>query len=458
MADSFYDNEEDGNLNDWEQAEKKAIEAQELYENGEMLDALDKLDEAVAMNPNCSSWHFNRGLTLDALGKYEEAIACYQSAMELSPDDVEAMNCLAVDYTRTVQYDQAIELFEKITTIDPAFEPAYCNRIITYTEMEQHDLAEQMFYLAQQINPECPICFYNIGNSLFTQGKYGRAIWCWEKTATLESTHPQINYRIAQACWADKQYDKAKEYFLKELREQPGNIETLLDYGIFLLEINQVKRAEEKFQWVLELRPDFAPATFYLGEIRRTEGQTEEAIRYYRKAIQLDDTCPGAHYRLAQLLMYLGKTEEIYDLLEAELKLDCEDNQVLLSIGRMLLQIEKFETATHCFLRILDSNPNEGRAYFGMSAVLMHKKDIAGCLQFLEHSISLDIPELTAYICAALILCRQGNYRRANCTLNKAGAILGNSLRLMRWKMKVRYFEIKQNCTDWFRSHFTRSS
>lgn len=50
--------------------------------------------------------------------------------------------------------------------MDPEFEPSYCNRIITYAEMGQHDMAEQMFYLAQQIDEECPLCYYNIGNSL----------------------------------------------------------------------------------------------------------------------------------------------------------------------------------------------------------------------------------------------------------------------------------------------------
>ncbi len=457
MADSSYHNEEVADLNDWEQAEKRAIEAQELYENGDLQDALDKLGEAVAMNPNCSSWHFNRGLTLDALAQYEEAIACYQHALELSPEDVEAINCLAMDYTRTAQYDLAIELFEKITKIDPTFEPAYCNRIIAYTEMEQHEQAEEMFYLAQQLNPECPVCFYNIGNSLFTQGQYSRAIWCWKKTATLDPSHPQINYRIAQACWADKRYDHAKDYFLKELRKSPGDLETLLDYSVFLLETGHTQQAGEKLRWILELQPDFAPATFYLGEICRTEERLDEAVRHYHKAIQLNNHCPGARYRLAQILMAQGNIEETCDLLTAELKLDCEDNQVLLSIGKMLLQIKEYDAATHCFLRVLDTNPSEGRAYFGMSSVLMHKKDLSGCLQFLERSVALDIPELTAYICTAMIHCRQNNYRRAACILNKASALLGNSWKLRRWKMKVWYFETRQKWMDWFGPRFTRS-
>ncbi len=117
------------------------------------------------INPNNSAWHFNAGLALDSMNDFDNAIKAYQKALELTPDDPEMLNSLAVDYTRTGRYDMAIATFEHIERIAPDFEPCYCNRIITYTEMEQHERSEQMFYLAQQINPDCPICFYNIGNS-----------------------------------------------------------------------------------------------------------------------------------------------------------------------------------------------------------------------------------------------------------------------------------------------------
>ena len=105
--------------------------------------------------------------------------------------------------------------------------------------MDLHEEAEHMFYLAQQINPECPICFYNIGNSLFTRQRYKKAIWCWQRTAQLEPTHPQINYRIAQAYWADGDNENAKEHFLQELRVNPGDTDVILDFGIFLLKIGE---------------------------------------------------------------------------------------------------------------------------------------------------------------------------------------------------------------------------
>ncbi len=152
---------------------------------------------------------FQQGIGTGFNESFAEAISEYEQSLELNPSDVEILTSLAVDYTRSGQYDRAIETFEQAQLLDPMYEPCYCNRIITYTEMEKHDLAEQMFYMAQHIEPDCALCYYNIGNSLFIRGQYKKAISCWQKTAEIEKTHPQINYRIAQAYWADGDTEKA---------------------------------------------------------------------------------------------------------------------------------------------------------------------------------------------------------------------------------------------------------
>jgi superkiller protein 3 len=452
MADSSFYDENGENSNSWDEAERYAGEAYELYETGLMQQALDKLNEAVSLNPTCCASYFNMGLTLDGLERYEDALACFQHALDLAPDDVEILNCLAVDYTRTAQYDLALSTFESIEKIDPTFEPAYCNRIITYTEMEQYEKAEQMFYLAQELNPDCAICFYNIGNSLFTRGQYARAVWCWEKTAALEPAHPQIHYRVAQACWANGQFDKAGENFLCELRKNPGNVEILLDYSLFLLETGQTQKAQEKLNWILDLQPDFAPAVFYRGEIYRIQGQFDRAIAEYRRAIDADDKLAGPRFRLAQILLWQKHPDEVAELLKAELLLALSDEQALLLMGRMLLSLGEYDEAATCFLRTLDVNPEQAQAYFVMAAILMNKHDVEGCLQFLEHAIGLDVRIPAAYTCAAMIHYKQKNIPQAMNIIKKARRLLGNSWRLNLWMIRLTLANWQDILLDVFRT------
>ncbi len=83
--------------NSWDDAEKIAYMAFELYENGQMALALMQLEEAMEINPNNSAWHFNAGLTLDALDRFDDAIEAYHKALELGGEEPEVLNSLAVD-------------------------------------------------------------------------------------------------------------------------------------------------------------------------------------------------------------------------------------------------------------------------------------------------------------------------------------------------------------------------
>ena len=93
-------------------AEENAKKAFELYSNASWNQALEEIQTALDMNPYNSTWHFNKALTLDNIEQFAQAIKAYKQALELNPNDLDTLNCIAVDYTRTGQYDLAIKIFE----------------------------------------------------------------------------------------------------------------------------------------------------------------------------------------------------------------------------------------------------------------------------------------------------------------------------------------------------------
>ena len=404
---------EDGCGHEWDQAERLAVEAFDLYEKGQMPQAFEKLTQAVQMGPENGAWFFNMALTLDGMERYEQAITYFEKALELLTDDVEVMNCLGVDYTRTAQYDLALAMFERIEQIDPLFEPGYCNRIITYTEMEQHEKAEQMFYMAQQIRSDCPLCFYNIGNSLFSRGSYERATWCWEKTAELDPVHPQIHLRLAQTYWVNGKGKQARQEFLKELRKNPADLDVLLDFGIFLLENGEIEAAKEKFNRILEFDADFAVARFYLGEVYRLLGETEAATRQYYAAMSDDGKLVGPRYRLAEIFRHQGRIPQAMELLQAECKLGVQDVEVLVGMGKMFLQMGDSQDAAQCFLQALDVEHEEPRAFSGLGVALALRGEYEAGRQCLEQSLRLNDEDAVTLLSAAWMCCRLEDWTAA---------------------------------------------
>lgn len=424
--------------NSWNDAEMLAMRAFELYENGELSDALAQLEEAIDINPDNASWFFNSGLTLDAMDQFKSAIKAYEQALSIKPDDPEIMNSLAVDYTRIGHYDLAIEVFEKIESLAPDFEPCFCNRIITYAEMDQHQKAEQMFYMAQQINPDCPICFYNIGNSLFSQQEYKRAIWCWQRTQELESTHPQINYRIAQAYWADGDNRQARKHFLNELRANPGDIDVILDFGLFLLDCGEVTAAGEKFNRILELSPDFARATMYLGEIALRQKDLNKAAELFLDAAEIEPSLAGPRYRLAQIALEADSQERALDLLTSELKFDFEDPDVLNSIGTMLMKLGDFESAIDCFLRVVDENPVNDKAFYYMGKSLAMQGETEGAFHFFEYAMELGCEDVQLYKDAVQVYYKAGQFALAAKTVKAAQKLSPDDKDLQKLENRVR--------------------
>ena len=440
----------DESENLWNDAERLATKAYQLYEDGELTAAYKQLRKAIKINPCNSAWLFNTGLTLDGLERHEEALECFQDAIVLAGDDPEILNCIAVDYTRLGQYDRAIETFEYIQQLDPEFEPCYCNRIITYTEMDKHDKAEEMFYLAQQIKEDCPICFYNIGNSLFVRGYYVRAAWCWQQTAGIDSEHPQINHRIAQAHWADGNMKLAMAHFIEELRHNPGSMNVVMDFGIFLLASGEIENAKEKFGRVLEMEPENASAMLYRGDIELDNGNIAAAENWYEQAREVDPNLSGPTYRLGQIAMQKGDRKKAARLFKNELLHGIDDAAILISMGQMLLGVGEVDDATDCFLAAVDNDPDNGKAFsmIGSTLLMRDEPEPEGAAQFFEHSQALGYTDSRMTEELAGLYLVNGETKLAAEVIAKGFAAGQSNAKLRRLKMRIRCASLWGQITD----------
>ncbi|KPK77615.1 MAG: hypothetical protein AMJ79_02685 [Phycisphaerae bacterium SM23_30] len=424
-------------FSDWSEAEYRAEQAHNFYDRGFWDEALRELEAALAANPNNGNWLFNKALTLDTLERYHEAIEVYQQAHEIDPNDPEALNCLAVDYTRVGHYDLALRTFEQIAQRHPDFEPAYCNRIITYSELGQHEKAEEMFYLARQIKEHCPLCYYNIGNSLFSRQLYDRAIWCWQQSRNLDPNHPHIEYRIAQAYWARGERRQAKEYFLAELRRHPGDIEVLVDTGILLLEMEDLPGAREKFNRILELDASYAAAHHYLGEIHLHEGKLPQAVDCFHRALIANPQHQGSHYRLGECFVMLGEIPNAREHLLTEMRFSPDQPEILLDLGCLLDQVGQTTEAMKCFERAIEINPDDPRGYQHLSLCYYLSGLIDQGMDLSVKVLEMDPDHVLALHNLAYAYLRKHNFRAAGEYLTRACRCAPHHCRLKSLKRSI---------------------
>jgi tetratricopeptide (TPR) repeat protein len=75
-------------------------EADKLKDAGKLDDAVAKLNESLAADPNYALAHSALAVVLQKLGRHEEAIASAQKVCELEPDDPFSFTALSVTFQR----------------------------------------------------------------------------------------------------------------------------------------------------------------------------------------------------------------------------------------------------------------------------------------------------------------------------------------------------------------------
>ena len=269
-------------MSDWLDAERRVERAQQLSESKRFSEALSELDAALSVNPDNAEWLAHRGFLLDELDRGEESVEAYERSIELGCEEPDVSIALALAQLRLSRFAQALGTLEALAHRVPDFEPAYCHRIQIYTELGQHDQAEQMFYLAQELNEDCPHCFFFVGSSLLARGQTDRAIYCFNKALELDPTYIGVNRRIGRAYRAKGQLDKAREFLIHELRDDPGNTDLLLELADLGLASGQPGAAIAKLQQVVELEPDHVDAQLALGKAYLGVGHAGEALKCFR--------------------------------------------------------------------------------------------------------------------------------------------------------------------------------
>ena len=83
-----------------------------------------------------------------------------------------------------------------------------------------------------------------------------------------------------------------------------------MNLGIALKEEGEAEEAIASYRKAIEVKSDFAGAFFALGNLLKEEGEVEEAIASYWKAVEVKPDFAGAYFSLGNLLKEEGEVEE----------------------------------------------------------------------------------------------------------------------------------------------------
>jgi tetratricopeptide (TPR) repeat protein len=288
-------------------AEVSFAKAIELDSNGAPVErVIAELNQAVKLNGLSDVYY--RNLASAQLSQVRQHVASYNGA-ELTPEQTQKIADLV---------SNAIKSGSRATEIEPNYVANWVIRGSIYRDLMSfaqgaEDLAAQMFLNAIRIEPTNPVHRTNLGRVYVTVADRARVL----KSAESEE-------------------------LAKTAAEQEAGL---------------LQTAEQAFATAVQLKPDYAPAHYYLAAVHERQGKLSDSVTRLAALRNNNLTDIGLAFQLSQMLIRLQKFDLATQELERIVGLSPEYSNALWYLASMYEIQGRQGEAIQLVAKVVNKNP-----------------------------------------------------------------------------------------------------
>jgi lipopolysaccharide assembly protein B len=266
--------------------------------------AIEELQQAMRLQPDAMEMRMMLGNLLREKGQVGRAIQEHQALLQRPKlrrlEHANVLLCLGLDYRRGGFVDRALDAFQEVLRLDPDNQYALLNLEKLHAEQHQWERA-------------------------------------YEMRQRLTTLAPEESQRRSRAILA----------FLENER------------GLDAIRRGAPGEAVERFAAAIDLDPTALPAYLNLGDIRREQGQTADAVEAWERLVQVTpDRAYLAFDRLERAYADLGRPERFVDLCRRLIAANPQDWRGRLALGRHHAGAGRHEEAIEPLFEALINNPH----------------------------------------------------------------------------------------------------
>ncbi len=296
-------------------------------------DATNKLEKAFALDPGYLLAKYNLGIVYNNLGQYRQAAKVFKEVKEANGKfKLEATYNLGVSYYHMFKdwaYEQSIDQFQEVLdqlgegVTDGQYGPlialTHCGLANVYAQQisRQRRKAQELFDNVRRhcdqgmtVTDEAPevqaVAHVALGMAYFNQGASEEAIDEFRAAIRLKPRYPIAYVYLADSHLKQKDYDSAIRWLQQAVRFNPR-----YEYahyklgGIYRLqgEINQAMESYRKAMHVADAHND-------LGKLLAERQQYDEALAEFRQAVALNSKLAEAYSNLAWYTVEANRRDE----------------------------------------------------------------------------------------------------------------------------------------------------
>ncbi len=127
--------------------------------------------------------------------------------------------------------------------------------------------------------------------------------------------------------------------------------------------------AEKYWKKALELNPKRPDAYNGMGWTTFEKGEYEKAVEFWRKALEINPKMPAVHNSIAQTLIIMGRYDDVIKEAQEELKVTPQSSLSYFLIGQGYLKQKEYEKAKKYYETAIELRPDYMNAYYGLITI-----------------------------------------------------------------------------------------
>jgi tetratricopeptide (TPR) repeat protein len=330
-----------------------------------------------------------QAVTAERAERWGEALKRYSKILAIKPQDIDSLFRSGTIHYKTANYDEAEVFYKRSLNIDPGLSKARNNFGLVLLARGQVVEARKAFEVAsKQANPDA---LTNLGNEYARDGKSLTAASYYRKALVIQPDHAVARYGLALAL-LDEDEAKAREHF-EALAERQG-------VG--------------------------AKAQMMLGKMAHDKNQISEALRRYKRALELDPKLIEARMNYAMALVRDAKAEAAVKQLRLVVAERPKDSIAWTNMGIALMKSGDRGKAKQCYEYALNLDKRNPAAHFNYALCAESFGNYLIALEEYEESLKLDKFYWQAAYNMGLIYLKGNKYQEALNQFDQSISIRGN--------------------------------
>jgi serine/threonine-protein kinase len=249
------------------------------------------------------------------------------------------------------------------------------------------------------------------------------------RTAPVESESVSLLLAFGEQLRAA--HGDAAPFLQRVQKEHPADFWANLIVGNALLQWAP-QEAAGSYRAVLASRPWAAVGYCAVGDALRLQNGFDDAIHYYKKALERDPAYSRAHSNLGLALQAQGRTDEAMDCYRTALRLDPEYGWAHHNLANALREKGRLNEAYDHYQEVIRVDPNNPEVHHGLARVLVPQGRGNEAQVGWRQALAANPPDHNAwsgYAELSLFLGQQEEYRRARrALLDRFGATTAPSI------------------------------